>query len=134
MEYSVKEYSVHSDDEGALVAIETEKEIPFEIRRVYYVYNTLRHSIRGRHSHKVLEQVIFCPVGSCDFTLDDGKSRVTIPLDKPNKGLYIKGNIWREFTNFSEGCVVIVLASTHYSEADYIRNYDEFLASVKADK
>ena len=126
MSYELKEFTIHGDEMGSLIVVEAMKDIPFMIKRVYYVYSTARHAIRGRHSHKKLEQVIFCPMGSCDFILDDGKERVTIPMNEPNKGLYIKGNIWREFTNFSEDCVVMVLASEPYDEGDYIRDYNEF--------
>ena len=77
--------------------------------------------------------LIVCVSGSCDFILDDGKERVKVHLDNPAQGLYIKHNIWREFTNFSKDCVVMVLASEHYDESDYIRNYDEFLREIKND-
>ena len=131
MFYSLTDFTVHGDETGSLIAIEGCKDIPFEIKRVYYVYDTSRHAVRGRHSHKQLEQIIFCPAGRCDFILDDGTQRVTVVMDAPHKGLYIKGNIWREFTNFSSDCVVMVLASMAYDEGDYIRNYDEFLAEAK---
>lgn len=131
MGYSLKEFTIHGDDTGSLIAIEALKDIPFKIRRVYYVYNTVAGAIRGRHAHKKLEQVIFCPKGSCDFILDDGLKRVTIKMDAPNKGLYIKGNIWREFTNFSPDCVVMVLASLPYDAKDYVKNYDVFLSELQ---
>ena len=86
--------------------------------------------MRGRHAHKKLEQVIVCVSGSCDFILDNGQERAMVCLDNPAQGLYIKHNIWREFTNFSKDCVVMVLASEHYDESDYIRNYEEFLRSI----
>ena len=86
--------------------------------------------VRGRHSHKRLEHVMVCVSGSCDFIVDDGFSRETVHLDSPTVGLHLKSNIWREFTNFSPDCVVMVIASEHYDEADYIRNYEEFLRSI----
>ena len=130
MEYTVKEFTVFGDETGSLIAIEALKDIPFEIKRVYYVYGTSADVVRGRHSHRQLEQIIFCPMGSCDFILDDGQGKVTIPMNKPNKALYIKGNIWREFTNFSANCVVMVLASMAYDEGDYIRDYEGFLKEI----
>lgn len=130
-EYEVKEFFVHGDNSGSLVAIESKNDIPFEIKRVYYVYGTSAHAVRGRHAHRQLEQIIFCPMGTCDFILDDGCERVVVAMDKPNKALYIKGNIWREFTNFSPNCVVMVLASMYYDEGDYIRIYDDFIGEVK---
>lgn len=130
MGYEIKEFVVYGDDTGSLIAIEAMKDIPFVIKRVYYVYDTVANAVRGRHAHKKLEQVIFCPKGSCDFILDDGKERQTIRMDKPSKGLYIKGNIWREFTNFSPDCIVMVLASLPYDDGDYIRDYREFVAEA----
>lgn len=134
MEYELIDFKVRGDERGSLVALEGSSEIPFEIKRVYYIYGTKREVIRGRHSHRKLQQVIFCPQGSCDFILDDGKERQTIHLNRPNCGLYIKSNIWREFTNFSEDCVVMVLASEHYDEADYIRDYNQFLTENSSNK
>ena len=86
--------------------------------------------IRGKHAHRKLEQVIICSAGSCDFILDNGKKRETVHLNNPSQGLYIKHNIWREFTNFSKDCVVTVLASDYYRESDYIRDYNEFLKVI----
>ncbi|OPZ78068.1 MAG: TDP-4-oxo-6-deoxy-alpha-D-glucose-3,4-oxoisomerase [Alphaproteobacteria bacterium ADurb.Bin438] len=131
VEYKLVDFRTFGDNRGNLVTIEAEQDIPFKVNRVYYIYGSEKEIVRGKHAHKELEQVIFCASGSCDFILDDGKERVTVHLDKPNQGLYIKNNIWREFTNFSEGCVVMVLASNHYDEADYIRNYDDFLKFAK---
>lgn len=128
--YEVLDFLVRGDSTGSLVAIEGDKNIPFGIKRVYYIYGTEAGVVRGRHSHKILQQLIFCPIGSCDFILDNGTSRETIRLQRPNQGIYIKGNIWREFTNFSADCVVMVLASEHYDESDYIRDYQAFLNSV----
>lgn len=123
-------FPVHGDHTGSLVALEKSEDFPFEIKRVYYIWGTSKDVVRGHHAHKNLEQVIVCTSGSCDFILDDGTRRETIHLDSPRMGLHIKNNIWREFTNFSPDCVVMVLASEHYNEADYIRDYDEFLRSV----
>ena len=123
-------FPVHGDYSGSLVALEKSEDFPFEIKRVYYIWGTQKDVVRGHHAHKRLEQVIVCVSGSCDFILDNGTMRETVHLDSPNLGLYIKNNIWREFTNFSPDCVVMVLASEHYNEADYIRNYNEFLRSV----
>ncbi|MDR0362653.1 MAG: FdtA/QdtA family cupin domain-containing protein [Planctomycetota bacterium] len=135
MEYRIIDFAEHGDDTGSLVAIEALKDVPFAIKRVYYIYGTTAHAVRGRHAHKTLEQVIFCPVGSCEFTLDDGGERKTIRLQHPNQGLYLRSNIWREFTNFSPDCVVMVLASEQYDEADYIRDYAEFMRLIAgADK
>lgn len=124
-------FSTFGDNNGLLSVIEGAEKLPFEIKRVYYIYNTKKDFIRGKHAHRKLQQILFCPKGSCDFILDDGQERQTIRLDRPDKGLYICGPVWREFTNFTPDCVVMVLASEKYDEAEYIRNYDEFLKEVK---
>jgi dTDP-4-dehydrorhamnose 3,5-epimerase-like enzyme len=113
-----------------LVALEKGADFPFDIKRVYYIWGTDKNVVRGKHAHRKLEQVIICTSGSCDFILDDGKKRETVHLDNPAVGLHIKSNIWREFTNFSPDCVVMVLASEHYDESDYIRNYEQFKQEV----
>lgn len=126
MDYKLINFPVHGNHEGKLVALENNNEIPFEIKRVYYIWDTIHDAIRGRHAHKDLQQVIICVKGACDFILDDGKTREIVHLNNPAQGLYIRNNIWREFTNFSEDCVVMVLASEHYNPNDYIHDYNEF--------
>ena len=105
--------------------------IPFDIKRVYYLYDIPSSSIRGGHSHKNLQQILIAISGSFDVVLKDGTSTTTITLNKPDKGLLIKNNTWRELENFSSGAVCLVLASTTYDEDDYIRDYDKFLSSKK---
>ena len=127
--YELLHFHVKGDRRGSLVALEKKGDsFPFDIKRVYYIWGTEAHVTRGNHAHKTLEQVIVCLSGSCDFILDDGKHRETIHLNNPAEGLYIKHNIWREFTNFSKDCVVMVLASDYCDESDYIRDYAEFLS------
>ena len=123
-------FPVHGHPTGSLIALETGEDFPLEITRVYYIWGTAKDVVRGHHAHKNLEQVIVCTSGSCDFILDDGTHRQTYHLSSPTQGLYIKNNVWREFTNFSPDCVVMVLASEHFNEADYIRDYKMFLRSV----
>lgn len=117
-----------------MVALEKRADFPFEIRRVYYVWDTAHDAIRGKHAHRNLEQVIICVRGSCDFIVDDGVNRETIHLNNPAQGLYISNYVWREFTNFSEDCMVVVLASEHYNPDDYIHDYEEFKKSVAKSK
>lgn len=124
------QFPVHADKDDSLVALEKGADFPFEIKRVYYVWGASYDFVRGHHAHRNLEQVVVCTSGSCDFILDDGRKRETYHLDSPIKGLHIKNNVWREFTHFSPDCVVMVLASEHYNEADYIRDYGEFLKSI----
>lgn len=120
----------HGDNRGQLIAIEECKDIPFDIKRVYYMYDTVNYAIRGKHAHKSLEQMLICTSGSCKVLLDDGKDKEVIELNKPNEGLYISNNIWREMYDFSGDAVLMVLASSYYDESDYIRDYDEFLKYV----
>ena len=117
----------HGDDRGQLVAIEEYKDIPFRVKRVYYMYDTGEGVTRGFHAHKSLQQILICIHGSCKIRLDDGKEKKVIPLDKPYEGLYISNAVWREMFDFSPDAVLMVLASELYDEGDYIRNYEEFL-------
>lgn len=129
----VKKYpfQVHGDERGQLIAIEEFKETPFEIKRVYYMFETKKNVRRGYHSHCSLEQILVCVHGSCKIMVDDGYEREEIFLDKPDEGLYIGPNIWREMYDFSEDAVLLVLASKVYDEKDYIRDYTKFIESVK---
>ena len=121
----------HGDARGQLVAIEEGKDLPFVIRRVYYIYDTLADVRRGFHAHRNLEQILICVSGSCRIHLDDGHETAEVTLDKPNEGLYIANDMWREMYDFTEGAVLLVLASEYYDEADYIRNYDAFLEMIR---
>lgn len=131
MIYELLNFKIHGDYDGKLVALEKGEDFPFEIKRVYYIWDTQKDMVRGKHAHQKLEQIIVCVSGSCDFILDDGKERQIVHLDNPAQGLYVKHNVWREFTNFSKDCVVMVLASDYYDKADYIRDYNEFLREIK---
>lgn len=121
----------HGDDRGQLVAIEENKDLPFDVKRVYYIYDTLPDVRRGFHAHRNLQQILICVSGSCKIHLDDGQDTAEVTLDKPNEGLYISNNMWREMYDFSEGAVLLVLASEYYDEADYIRQYDDFIKMIK---
>ena len=123
-------FQQHGDERGQLVALEEYADIPFEIKRVYYMYNTKEGVRRGFHAHKKLEQILICIHGSCDVLLDNGKEKKIVSLEKPYEGLYVPNNMWREMYNFSKDAVLMVLASEHYVEEDYIRNYDEFLKFI----
>ena len=120
-------FQQHGDDRGQLIALEEYKDIPFEIKRVYYMYDTKSDVVRGFHAHKSLEQILICVSGSCKVRLDNGKEKKDVFLEKPYEGLYVANNIWREMYDFSEDAVLMVLASDYYKEEDYIRDYDTFI-------
>jgi hypothetical protein len=121
----------YSDARGLLVAIEGTIDVPFSIARAYYIV-AAEGARRGCHAHRTLEQVAVCITGSCRMLLDDATERREVLLDRPDQGLYIGPMRWREIHDFSEGCALLVLASAHHDEADYIRDYPAFLAEAQA--
>ena len=123
-------FEPHGDSRGQLIAIEEHKDVPFDIKRVSYMYDTGAGVRRGYHAHRKLEQILICTHGSCKILLDNGSEKEIVPLDDPSKGLYIGNNIWREMFDFSPDAVLMVLASEYYDESDYIRNYNDFLEFV----
>jgi dTDP-4-dehydrorhamnose 3,5-epimerase-like enzyme len=123
-------FQQHGDDRGMLVALEEFKDIPFEIKRVYYMYDTKEGVHRGFHAHKNLQQILICIHGSCKVLLDNGSERKIVSLEKPYEGLYVSNNMWREMYDFSPDAVLMVLASEIYKEEDYIRDYDSFLKFI----
>lgn len=122
---------VISDPRGDLTFIEGNNHIPFDIKRVYYLYNVPVESERGGHAHRELEQVVFALSGSFRMRVDDGRNKADVWLNNPRKGLYLRNKIWREIDTFSQGAVCMVLASHPYDEADYYREYEEFIRDVK---
>ena len=118
--------------DGVLSIMQGNKDIPFDIKRVYYI-NHLENleSVRGKHAHKALQQVIFCINGSFTLTLDDGHNKQDIHMWRDNIGVILGTGLWHEMHSFSSGCILLVVASDYYDEADYIRNYDEFLNLYK---
>ena len=131
MEIIKKHFVEHTDSRGKLIAIEAEKDVPFQIQRVYYIYDTKDGAPRGFHAHKELQQYLVCMHGRCKVLLDDGEERVVIELNDPSEGLYIGPSTWREMYDFSPDAVLVVFASMRYDESDYIRDYDDFLQSVQ---
>ncbi len=118
------------DERGQLVALEEGKDIPFGIKRVYYIYGTQKNVVRGYHAHRKLHQILICIHGSCKILLDNGRERKKVFLEKPYEGLYVPNNMWREMYDFSEDAVLMVLASEFYDEEDYIRDYQQFVDYV----
>lgn len=123
---SLYNFKLNSDTRGSLVAIEALHDIPFEIKRVYYIFGTPGNVKRGFHAHKQLQQVLICVHGSCTILLDDGVEREEIILTTPTQGLFVDRMVWREMYNFSPDAVLVVLASDYYKKEDYIWDYQEF--------
>jgi dTDP-4-dehydrorhamnose 3,5-epimerase-like enzyme len=119
------------DERGSLSFVESGAHIPFGIERIYYLYGVPDAKVRGAHAHKHLKQLIVPISGSFDIELDDGESKKTFHMNRPDQGLYICPMIWRDLSNFSGGAVCLVLASEKYDEADYIRDYYAFTLSRK---
>lgn len=111
---------------GNITPVQNKIEIPFDIKRVYYLYDVPGGADRGGHAHRDLQQLIIAASGSFDITLDDGATKKTFSLNRPNMGLYLCPGIWRDISNFSSGAICLVLASDPYDEGDYIRLYDEY--------
>ena len=132
-QYSVFDCSIveldqhHSDRKGDLTVVENGLTLPFNVKRVYYLYDVPGGESRGSHAHKELEQLIIAASGSFTVTLDDGKDKKSFFLNRPYQGLYVKRGLWRDLENFSSGAVCMVLASEVYKQEDYIRDYQEFL-------
>ena len=121
---------VRGDARGSLVAIESGRDVPFDIARAYYVFGTTPGASRGFHAHLALTQFAIAVAGACTMILDDGRDRIQVRLDSPAAGLLIPPMTWREMTDFTPDCVLLVLADAYYDESDYIRDYDDFLEVV----
>ena len=134
MDIKLIQFQSHGDERGSLISLEEKKNIPFDIKRVYYLFDTEDKVIRGYHAHKELKQLAIVVKGSCRFRLDDGKEKIEILLDNPAQGLYVESCIWREMFDFSDDCVLMVLADSIYDESDYIRDYQDFLNYIEFNK
>ncbi len=119
-------FSNIGDIRGSLVSIDSSSGIPFEIKRVYFIHDTKPNISRGKHAHKKLHQVAFCISGSCIMSLDDGRHKEEVILNSPNAGIDIPPMLWHEMYNFTNDCILLVLANDYYDENDYIRDYEEF--------
>lgn len=124
--YKIYKFHVFGDQRGKLISLESKKNIPFDIKRIFYIYDTSPEQERGKHAHKEVEQVVVAINGSCQFILDNGVTRKTVQLNSPDVGLYIGKKIWNEMSHFSHDCKLMVLASDYYNENEYIRDYSLF--------
>lgn len=132
--YDLVVFKTIGDNRGSLISLESPINIPFDIKRVYYIFGTNNNTIRGAHAHINLKQMIVAVKGSCTFVIDNGAKTAEIKLSNPNEGLLIEGLIWRVMKNFSKDCVLVVLANEVYDESDYVRNYNEFKDMVDREK
>jgi dTDP-4-dehydrorhamnose 3,5-epimerase-like enzyme len=130
MEIERVQLQKHGDHGGMLIALEEDRNVPFVIRRVYYIFATKDNVHRGRHAHRYLHQLAVAVRGSVTFLLDDGSGPVEVVLDDPSQGLMLGRMVWRELYNFSEDCVLMVLADQLYDRSDYITDYTDFLREV----
>ena len=129
----LEEFKVLGDHRGQLVALEANRQIPFDVKRVFYIYGTQEGVPRGNHSHYKTKQFLVAVNGSCKVTLDNGKEKETFDLNKPNLGLFQDALIWGSMHDFSSDCVLMVLADEYYDASDYITDYNKFLKEVKND-
>lgn len=125
------EFKSLGDDRGHLVALEGNRDVPFDIKRVYYITDTMKGVARGFHAHKNLIQVAICIRGRCKFIMDDGVQKEEVLMNNQTKGILIDKMQWHEMHDFSHDCILLVLASDNYEESDYIRNYDDFIKLAK---
>lgn len=117
-------------DEGYLVFAEGKKDLPFAIKRVYYIFDTQKGAFRGFHAHKKCQQVLFCIKGKIKIILDNGNQKEKLILDQPNQGIFLDKKIWHEMVEFDKDTILLVYASDYYKEKDYIRDYQKFLKYV----
>ncbi|MFJ7825274.1 sugar 3,4-ketoisomerase [Psychrobacillus sp. NPDC096623] len=121
-------FKIHGDERGSLISLESLKNIPFDIKRIYYIFDTKPDVVRGLHAHKNLKQVLICTSGSCKIRLDNGFEENIFNLNNASEGILIESLVWREMYDFSPDCVLMVLANENYDENDYIRDYKTFLS------
>ena len=129
--YEYVELPLETDDRGSLVYVEQSEHIPFNIKRVYYIYDVPESRVRGEHAHEDLEQVLIALSGRLDVIVDDGLARERVTLDQPHRGLYLPPMTWREMENFTPGTVCLVLASDYYDPDDYVHDYGQFQSIVE---
>ncbi len=130
--YKILKFNEMGDRDGKLVVLEALKNIPFEIKRIFYIYGTKSDVIRGEHANKNSEFVLINVVGKCKIMVDDGLTREIIDLDKPNKGIYLNKMVWKDMYDFSKDSVLLVISSMNYDSEEYIRDYELFKKLVNS--
>ncbi len=132
--YKILEFNEMGDERGNLVVIEGNKDIPFEIKRIFYMYGTDATMIRGSHANRKSEFVLVNVAGKTKIKVDDGFSTAVIELNKPRMGIYIPKMVWKDMYDFSEDSVLLVLSNEYYDSNEYIRDYDEYIKEIKKEK
>lgn len=130
MKDKIINFKVMGDERGSLIAFEENQNVHFDVKRVFYIYGTQEGVSRGKHAHYKAKQLLIAINGGCKVTLDNGVDKETYTLNKPNVGLSQDALIWGVMHDFSNDCILMVLADTHYDNSDYIRDYDKFLKEV----
>jgi len=133
MDYKVIDFKIFGDERGSLTAIEGNNEVPFDIKRVFYIYDTQGSDIvRGKHANRKSKFVLIMLSGACEVKISDRKGNIQeiVVLDMPNKGLYLNNMVWKEMINFTDNSVMLVLSSEHFDEFEYIDTYEEFLEEI----
>lgn len=133
MSYKILEFDIKGDEKGHLIAFEEDQNVPFEIKRVFYIFGTQNGVARGNHANRNTKFLLISVSGSCKVDVFDGQNKETISLDKPNKGLFMDKMVWKKMYAFSPDCVLLALASEYYDENEYIRNHDDFLKELLSD-
>ncbi len=129
--YQILNFNQLGDNRGHLVVAESMKDIPFEIKRIFYIYGTEKGVIRGQHANRYTKFVLINLRGTCKVLIDDGVSKDTIVLDRPHKGVFIDSMVWKDMYDFSNDSLLLVLASEYYDGSEYLRDYNDFLFEVK---
>jgi len=124
------DFKIRGDELGWLIAVEGERNVPFPIKRAYYIFGTQPGVRRGKHAHYKLRQLLICLAGSCSILLDDGCRTEQVRLHRNDQGLFLEPMVWHEMFDFSASCLLLVLADARYDETDYIRSYSAFKAAV----
>ena len=128
--YKLLNFSQLGDKRGHLVVVEGNKDIPFDIKRIFYIYDSDMNVVRGKHANRLSEFVLINISGKCDIFVDDGKNQETIVLDKPYQGIYLNKMVWKNMFNFSEDAILLVLSNEYYNNEEYIKDYEEFKSIV----
>lgn len=132
--YKLLNFPQLGDERGHLVVVEGNKNIPFEIKRIFYIYGSDKDVVRGQHANRLSEFVLINISGRCDVFVDDGEKQETIVLDKPHQGIYLNKMVWKNMLNFSKDAILLVLSNKYYNSEEYIRDYEEFKKIIREKK